>query len=462
MTGTLADRPWLPAAAARRVETIAVAAATSQPDALARHLQALVDRNRVIHSVECVNLNPASNVMSPRAEAMLSAGLGPRASLGYPGTKYEMGLEAIEQIEVIAAELAAEVFDARYAEVRVGSGALANLYAFMATCRPGDVIIAPPDSIAGHVTHHRDGAAGLYGLQTVPAPVRADRYTVDVDALRELAQRAKPRLITIGGSLNLWPHPVSAIREIADRVGAKVLFDAAHLSGLVAGGAWPNPLHQGAHVMTMSTYKSLGGPPGGLLVTDDAELAQRVEAIAYPGLTANFDAGRVAALAMTLLDWRVAGRAYAQAMIETAAALADHVQQRGVPVFAVGSAPTSSHQFAIEARRYGGGQAAAHRLRAANLLTSGIGLPLPDVPGDLNGLRLGTPEIAKIGMTAADMPTLADFLARGLDPDADVAVVGGEVSAWRAPFTQIHFTVDRPTAVKANEYGSFRSPGGLA
>jgi glycine hydroxymethyltransferase len=181
--------------------------------------------------------------MNPRAEALLSSGLGSRPSLGYPGDKYEMGLEAIEEIEVIAAELAAEVFDARFAEIRVASGAMANLYAFMATCKPGDTIIAPPASIGGHVTHHAPGCAGLYGLRILPAPVAEDGYTVDTAALEFiLARSERPRLITIGGSLNLDEHPVAELRAIADEVGATLLFDAAHQCGIIAGRAWKNPL----------------------------------------------------------------------------------------------------------------------------------------------------------------------------------------------------------------------------
>ena len=277
----LIRRPWVNARSEEFAQSIAAATAEASIQQTDAELHRLVRDNRRIHDDEGLNLNPASNVMNPRAEALLAAGLGPRASLGHPGDKYETGLQAIERIEVIAAELAGEVFDAPYAEVRVGSGALANLYVFMATCRPGDTIIAPPDSIAGHVTHHAAGAAGLYGLKTVSAPVHADGYTVDVDALRALARRAMPKLITLGGSLNLWPHPVAAVRGIADEVGAKLMFDAAHLSGMVAGRAWPNPLSEGAHVMTMSTYKSLGGPPGGLVVgTDDDRFGQVVTAVA--------------------------------------------------------------------------------------------------------------------------------------------------------------------------------------
>jgi glycine hydroxymethyltransferase len=420
----LIRRPWVPARSEDLVQSIAVVTAAARSQATDDELQRLVRDNHRIHDDEGLNLNPASNVMNPRAEALMAAGLGSRASLGHPGDKYEMGLQAIERIEVIAAELAAEVFDAKYAEVRVGSGALANLYVFMATCKAGDTIIAPPPSIGGHVTHHGTGAAGLYGVKTVSAPVQADGYTVDVDALRVLAHEVKPKLITLGGSLNLFAHPVAAVRGIADEVGAKLMFDAAHLSGMIAGRAWPNPLSQGAHVMTMSTYKSLGGPPGGLVVGVDESLFERIDAIAYPGLTANFDAGKTAALALGLLDWKDNGCDYARAMQATAKALADALAHaHGLPVFARERGATTSHQLAIEAARWGGGQAAARKLEAARLLACGIGLPIAEVPGDVNGLRLGTPEIVRLGFGPGHMGELAALIAAALDGRPDAAAV---------------------------------------
>ena len=431
----LQRRPWVPTPSEDLVQTIAAGTAAAGTARTASELLRLVDHSRRIHDVDGLNLNPASNVMNPRAEALLAAGLGPRASLGWPGDKYEMGLQAIERIEIVAAELASEVFDAPFVELRVGSGALANLYVFMACCRPGDTLIAPPDAIGGHVTHHAAGAAGLYGLKTVAAPVHADGYTVDVDALRALAHQVRPKLITLGGSLNLFPHPVASVRGIADDVGARLMFDAAHLSGMVAGRAWTNPLHEGAHVMTMSIYKSLGGPPGGLVVGTDAALFERIDAIAYPGLTANFDVGKTAALAMGLLDWKDFGADYARAMQATARALADALAARGLPVFAQARGATTSHQFAVEAARWGGGQAAARRLERANLLACGIGLPIADVAGDVNGLRLGVPEIVRLGLGPAQMAELAALIAEALDGRPDPA----GTKALRGRVSGLHF-----------------------
>lgn len=303
MPSSLAPRSWLPDAVSQRVAGVQV------------ELDRLVEENRQIHQVETVNPDPATNVMNPRAEAMLSAQTGSQPSLGYPGDKHEVGLEAIEQVEVIA--------------------------------------------------------------------------------------------------------------RIAHDAGARLLFDAAHVCGLIAGGAWPTPLRQGADLMTTSTYKSLGGPPSGLVVTDDAELAQRLEGIACPGLTATFDAVESAALAVTMLGWKAAGQEYARTMVDVSQRLAEELVSLEVPVFAADRSATASHQLAVEAAVHGGGQRAARRLREANLLTCAIGLPVEDVVGDMDGLRLGTPEIVRRGVTPEDVPELAALVARALDEATDLRFLAG-------------------------------------
>ena len=434
-TPALAYRSWVPEASETYVAEIAQRVAASSSREVQGWIDDLVAENLSIHDQQCVNLNPATNTMNPRAEAMLSAGLGARPSLGYPGAKYEMGLEAIEKIEIVAAELAAQVFDARYAEIRVPSGAIANLYAFMAIAKPGDAVIVPPATIAGHVTHQQPGAAGLYGLDIHEAPIDADNYTVDLAGLSDLAKRVKPKLISIGCSLNLEHHDVSGIREVADSVGAKVLFDAAHLSGVIAGKAWPNPLREGAHVMTMSTYKSLAGPPSGLLVTSDSAIAERVDEIAFPGLTANFDAAKSAALAVTLIDWIEHGEAYGRAMVDIAAQLARSLADQGVDVHRSGEGFTRSHAFAIKAGPRGGDATTRH-LRQANLLTCAIGLP----DGLDAGVRIGTNEMVRWGMGAADVDELTMLIVEGLGDQPEL--VAPTTTAFRGRFTELHYLAD--------------------
>lgn len=433
------DHSWIPEHCREYISSLEEFYSSCTVDQLEQQIEQLTMENKHIHEEQSINLNPATNIMNPKAEKFLASGLGSRPSLGYPGDKYEMGLEAIEKIEVLTAKLACEVFNSRYAEIRLASGALANLYAFMATTKPGDKIIVPPAEIGGHVTHHPSGAAGLYGLDVHWAPIDANRYTVDVPALREQVKRIRPKLITIGGSLNLLPHPVREIREIADEYGCFVHFDAAHLCGLIAGKMWQQPLEEGAHLMSLSTYKSLGGPPAGLILTNDAELAKCIDKIAFPGLTANFDVAKSASLAMALLDWKVYGLDYAKAMVATAKSLAEELQKNDISVFCANGNTTTSHQVALEAKPYGGGQTMAKLLRRANILTCGIGLPIEPVANDLNGLRLGTPEIVRWGMSAKDMPEVATFFHRILRKNETSEKVAKDVMDFKQRFQTLSY-----------------------
>ena len=431
----LERRNWVPEASENLVQDLAQKVSGSSSRELLERLTFLADSNKIIHEKDCFNLNPATNVMNPRAEAFLSCGIGSRPSLGYPGDKYEMGLEAIEEIEVMASSLVAEIFCAKFAEIRVPSGAMANLFSFMSICKPGDTIIVPPASIGGHVTHHKPGCAGLFGLNIIEAPIDKDYYTVDVDQLRELALKERPKLITLGGSLNLFEHPVSEVSSIAEEVGARLLFDAAHQCGLIAGKAWENPLDHGADLVTMSTYKSLGGPPGGVIVTNDPEIAKKIDGIAFPGMTANFDAAKSAALAVTMLDWQDYGKKYAAEMVLMAKTLASCLEDYDVPVFFGALGHTQSHQFAVLADKYQGGQEVSKLLRKSGFLACGIGLPVQDIEGDMNGVRFGTPELVRWGMKAKHSNKLAELVAKALKGHN----VSDQVSDWRRTFNKIHF-----------------------
>jgi len=433
-------RAWVPAALEAAIITRAAHYHSLPAEKLEAEVHQLLRQHSRYMDTECLNLYAGTNVMNPRAQKLLASGVGSRPSLGYPGDKYEMGMQYAEQLEIMAAELLKEIFHCQFVEFRVGSGSLANLYAFMATCKPGDRIMAFPASAAGHVTHHAEGAAGLYGLEVQAVPFDGEQMAIDLSELRKQARELKPKLIVVAGSLCLFPYDVAGVRAIADEVGAYVLYDAAHMSGLIAGGAFQQPLAEGAHLMTMSTYKSFGGPPAGLVLTNEAALAQKLDAIAYPGLTANFDLSKTAALILAALDIHEHGKAYAQMCIANAQALAASLYARGCPVHVVeGRGFTVSHHIALPAHQWGGGTKASRLLEPANILTSGIGLPLEPIAGDFNAVRLGTQELTRWGFIPDSMRDVAELICRVLVKSEAPETVRPEVVALRRNFQDLKF-----------------------
>ena len=436
---------WATETVNQRYGELAARSANLAPGDRLRHIGALVAEQARWVDHECLNLNAATNVMNPYANQLAASGIGSRPSLGHPGDKYETGLGPGEELEVLASELARQVFRCAYAETRMLSGAMANLAVYMATTRPGDVIFSLPPAAGGHATHQPYAAPGLYGLDVRPIPLLIDEATatwrVDLDALAAAVQAAQPRLIILGGSLAFAPYPIREVATLAHDVGARLLFDAAHLSLLVAGEAFQQPLREGADIITGSTYKALGGPPGGLILTDDAELAARLDTIAYPGLTANNDLGRVSALAVALNDLVVYGREYAARCVEVAQALAVALAAEGFALAGLPPTYTLTHHVAVDARRWDGGTHAARLLEPANILATGIGLPLPEVPGDQNGLRFGSQELVRWGMGPDDMPQVARLIARVLLHGEPAAPLRDEVIALRGAFQQLRYTL---------------------
>jgi len=436
----IADKTWLPENCRAVIAGLEERLTEGSFDDIEARIMGLIDDHERHMDHETIGLNAGTNVMNPRAAALMARSLGNRPSLGFPGDKYEMGMEYAEQLEVVAEALIKRLFGAPYAEIRVGSGALANLYAFMATCQPGDDIMAFPGEMGGHVTHHGAGCAGLYGLKVHPVPYDATAMTIDLDRLREDARRIRPKLITVAGSLCLYSYPVAEVRAIADEIGAYVLYDAAHMGGLIAGGRFQQPLSEGAHLMTMSTYKAFGGPPSGLIMATESDLAKKLDAIAFPGMTANFDLGKAAALILSTLDQLEYGAAYADACIATAQTLGAALQNEGFAVHgAPGRAHTESHHLALPAAPFGGGQTASKLMAQANILLCGIGLPIDPVAGDLNGIRLGSQEITRQGMPATAMTDIAGFMSRvWLKKEAPEAV-RPDVIDFRKAYTELAF-----------------------
>ncbi|CAA9513019.1 MAG: alpha-methyl-L-serine aldolase [uncultured Solirubrobacteraceae bacterium] len=384
---------------------------------------------------EALLLYAGGNVPEAAGTAAHARMLSGQPSMGYPGDKYQAGLEHLDLVEVAVARTVADVMGARFAEVRPTSATLANLAVYTALAQPGDTIAVLPDWAGGHLSHHAVGAPGVRGLRVAELPYDAAALDVDLDRLPGMLARERPVLVVVGGSLMLRPHRLEAIAEAVHAHGARLLYDASHVAGLIAEGRFQVPLREGADLLTFSTYKSFGGPAGGVVAGDDEELMARVAAAVYPGLTANYDLARLLPLgAAAVGHGRSAGR-YADACTATARALEAALAAQGLPVLGQATGPTRSHHVAVDVRALGGGPGAARRLAAVDLLLSEIGCPAPDGPDPRGAIRIGTQTVTRQGFTEADMPDVARALADGLQATRPAEVLRDEVHALRRRHT---------------------------
>ncbi|HVL97504.1 MAG TPA: aminotransferase class I/II-fold pyridoxal phosphate-dependent enzyme [Solirubrobacteraceae bacterium] len=375
-------------------------------------------------------LYAGGNVPPARAAGAHRPVLSNQPSMGYAGDKYQAGLEPLDVLEVTVARLVAEVMGARFAEVRPTSATLANLAVYAAVAAPGDAIAVLPGWAGGHLSHHEVGAAGIRGLRVLELPYDVEELDVDLGAAAGLLAAERPKLVVVGASLMLHPHRLAALAELARDAGARVLYDASHVAGLVAEGRFQAPLREGADVVTFSTYKSFGGPAGGAIVSDDEALMARVTAAVYPGLTANYDIARLLPLGAAALEHLEAGGAYADACIAAARALAEALAAAGLPVVGGRRGWTSSHHVAVDARGFGGGPEAARTLAEANVLLSEIGLPGRD-RDPAGAIRIGTQTIVRQGFGAPAMPAVAALVAAALRRERPPAELRGEVADLR-------------------------------
>jgi glycine hydroxymethyltransferase len=374
-------------------------------------------------------LYAGTNVMSEAVAAAHDPKVGVRPSLGDPAEKLQPGLEDLEVLEVLTTRAVAATMRARHADARVQSATLANLAVYAGLTGVGATIAALPRWAGGHFSHHPEGAAGIRGHRVVELPYDPAAHDVDVDALPGFLERERPELVVLGGTVMLFPHRLGRIVEAARAANARVLYDASHVAGLIAGGHFQDPLAEGADVVTFSTYKSYGGPPGGAIATNDAEAAERIFAAVYPGLTANYDAGRFRSLGLAAAELLADGAGYASRCIGAARALAQALSDAGQLVAGASRGFTESHHVAVVLPEAMTGEWAVGRLARAGLYASSTSVPSAD--GPVAALRLGTQELVKRGFGPDEMGEIATLIARALGGDDPPCEVRADVVALR-------------------------------
>ena len=393
---------------------------------------------------ECINLIASENVTSPLVNAVYLSDAMHRYAEGLPYKRFYQGARYIDEIEDKVSKLFAKLFDSKHSDIRPISGTIANATVFTALAREGGPAAVVPLPGGGHVSHSKYGVLGRLGLDPIEMPVVYDEVNIDADKAAELIRRSKPRLVVLGASVIIFPHPVKEIAEAAKEVGAGVVFDAAHVLGLIAGGAYPNPLAEGADVISTSTHKTFPGPQGGAVLTNDDEIYRKVSKIVFPVFVSNHHLHRLAALGVTTLEMMRFGEEYAGQVVRNAKRLAEALHAKGFKVLGEDKGFTQTHQVLLDVRGDGGGAKCAKKLEEANIIVNKNILPWDD-PTDIvnpSGLRIGVQEVTRMGMREDEMEEIAEFFYELIKLGKDVKEVRKEVIEFRKNFTEVRYTFD--------------------
>jgi glycine hydroxymethyltransferase len=333
---------------------------------------------------------------------------------GLPGRRYYGGCQFVDVAERLAIERATKLFGCRFANVQPHSGASANAEVFMALMQPGDTFMGLNLAAGGHLTHGSPVNLSGRWFKVVPYGVRRDDHLIDMEEVERLAKEHRPKVIIAGGSA--YPRIIDfrRFREIADEVGACLMVDMAHFAGLVAGGAHPSPFPH-ARVVTTTTHKTLRGPRGGAILTDDEELAKKLNSAVFPGMQGGPLMHVIAAKAVAFGEaLRPSFRIYAKDVVENAKALAETLKARGLDIVSGG---TDTHLMLVDLRKKRlTGKVAEGALGRARITCNKNGIPFdPEKPTVTSGVRLGTPAGTTRGFGIAEFRQVGDMIAEVLD-----------------------------------------------
>jgi glycine hydroxymethyltransferase len=388
-----------------------------------------------------IPLIASENLLSPYAKELLISDLHSRYAEGVPGDRYYEGNEQVDQIEELTLELARRLFRCSFADVRPISGTVANLAVLKALTEPGEPVGTSRLADGAHISSAAFGAFGLRGVKPVYYAWDDARMTIDVARTREILRAERPKLCLFGLSLFLFPLPIDELRPTLEEIGATGWYDGAHVLGLIGGGQFQDPLHEGCAVLSASTHKILPGPQHGILLGNPADetVAQRLRSAAFPGVTSNHHLHAMAALAVSLAEHLEFGREYARATVENARALATALNERGFDVLAADLGFTRSHTIAVRVVREGGGATVARRLADHGIIANKNLLPGDKSPKQPGGIRLGTPEVTRLGMGPREMAAIAelmdDLLHRGRPADE----VASRAAELKSRFTTLRY-----------------------
>lgn len=433
------------------VKLVTTKSARMYYDGLFKHLE---DHHELFRN--SIPLVASENVSSPAVREAIVTDFGHRYAEGWPGERVYAGCKYIDKVELDCVDLAKGLFRAEFADVRPISGVCANLAIYSAFTDPNDMLMALAIPNGGHISTGRKafhGTAGLvHGLRVEYFSFNKEEMNIDVDKTKDKFEKMMkddhntPKLAMFGGSLFLFPHPLKELSDFLHSYDVFVCYDSAHVSGLICGGQFQDPLREGADVMTLSTHKTLFGPQGGIILSFD-KYSEQIKSATFPGTSSNHHLHNVAGKAVALAEMMEFGAAYAKQVIGNAKALAQSLYENGIDVLGEKNGFTESHQVAVNITAHGKGGDLERDLEQANII-----LNRQLIPGDIKagrhytnpgGLRIGTSEITRLGMKESDMQVIADLMKKVIVDKVSLNVVKEDVSQFRKNFQKIHYAFDK-------------------
>jgi glycine hydroxymethyltransferase len=387
---------------------------------------------------KCLNLNPSENAISPGARRLLDTDLATRVTEGFVGDKEYPPAPMnryIDEIEGIIIHLVKRLFKCSFVEWRTLSSTMANSLVYFALSKHGDTIMSQSNNGGGNDSYRPNGPPGLRGLKVVDLP-EAPLFDIDYDALDQNIVQVKSSWIVVGGGRVLFPYDLRRLREVADRVGAHILYDAAHLGPLIAFGLFQDPLGEGADVMTLGTHKLMGGPVGGLVLTDDEKLAKKMLALTHPAFIQTRDQNKYAAAAWSLSELAQFGLDYAKQIQTNSRMLAGSLDELGFKVVGKEKGYTKTHQVIVNVRDINP-RVIEKRSNESNILIPTTTL-WDDSPGGRSGLRISVQEATRQGMGEEEMRHTATLVKRSVDGERP-ELMRKEVEHFVSNFKEIKY-----------------------
>jgi len=404
-----------------------------------------------------IPLIASENVPSPAVREALMSDFGNRYAEGWPGERVYAGCTYIDRVELLCIDLMKQLFNAEFVDVRPISGVVANLVVYTAFTEPGGVMMALSIPAGGHISMGKKelgGTAGaVHDLVVEYLTLDHKELNIDVDEtekkVKRLTQEGRPpKLVTFGGSVFPFPHPVKELADTFHEVGAIVSYDAAHVAGLIAGGCFQDPLREGADAVTLSTHKTLFGPQHGAVLSWEKH-ADRIKRATFPGLVSNHHLHAMAGVAVACAEMLEFGKEYAQQVVRNAKALGQALHEQGFSVLAEHKGFTESHVILVDITKYGDGGTIEKELEKANIILNRNLLPWDIKAGrhftHPGGIRLGTSEITRLGMKKDEMTEIAEFIKRVVIDREAPEKVGEEVKEFRRGYQKVHYCFENAT-----------------